>query len=306
MNVIICGVVKQCGNVIKRNIDLAIKTGELFNKYKVIVYENNSTDNTKEVLGNYLHTENIVIICEDIDPIEIRNNSKSWSYTSITGNNSPCRVEQICNARNKVLEELNKNIYDEYNYVIWIDMDCNSWSIDGIMDSMNKRDQWDIIYANGIEKKDKSEYYDLYAYRTETFLYGPELLGEPFWRNLPKFDITDLSENLIPVYSAFGGIGIFKKDIFKNHKYDCIVNEPVKKFYRNFINSDIYNNNKHLIENKNGIFINGYIDESSNMIWKSNSGFDQPVVCEHIPLNLELFNENYRIFINPKMFYFRY
>jgi len=43
-NAIICGVVKNCVDKLEANMNLAIKTGEQFNAYKLVIYENNSTD----------------------------------------------------------------------------------------------------------------------------------------------------------------------------------------------------------------------------------------------------------------------
>ena len=55
--VIICGVVKNCVGKISPNIKLAIQTGELFDSYKILIYENNSNDGTKEVLYQYSYNK---------------------------------------------------------------------------------------------------------------------------------------------------------------------------------------------------------------------------------------------------------
>jgi hypothetical protein len=114
-------------------------------------------------------------------------------------------------------------------------------------------------------------------------------------------------ETLYPVYSAFGGIGVFKKNIFKTYKYDCIVNDAVKNYYYYILNHIALNKSIiDYIKNKDTKFPSGYIDEKYPFIfWKANSGYKQPVVCEHVCLNLSLVNNGYKIFINPKMVYFR-
>lgn len=75
--------------------------------------------------------------------------SKIWAYTAVTGSDHPCRIEQICDARNKVPDVINKPDYDTYTYVIWIDFDSDGWEIQGILDSFAKKDEWDVVYANG-------------------------------------------------------------------------------------------------------------------------------------------------------------
>jgi hypothetical protein len=177
-NIIICGIVKDCGNKISFNVNLAHETGKQFQDYTIVIYENNSSDNTKEELNKF--KENIIILSEDID-ITTKEKFAIWAYTKITGSDHPCRVEMISNARNKVFNEINKTSYDKYNYVIWIDMDSNGWDIHGIIDSFRKKDLWDVVYSNN-----DNDYYDLYAFRNDEFLFGPEIIGDIFWKNMPK------------------------------------------------------------------------------------------------------------------------
>lgn len=302
-DIIICGVVKDCCHKISTNINLAINTGELFNNYEIIIYENNSLDKTKQILQQFRLNKHINIISEDIDYETIKKNSKIWSYKEITGSDHPCRIEQISNARNKVIDEMNKSKYDNYSFVIWIDFDSNGWSLEGIVDSFNKKDTWDVVYSNGIERN--NIYYDMYALRGFESYFGPEIIGEHFWMNMKQMQLN--SNELIPVYSAFGGIGIFKKSIFKKYNYSCIINEAVKNFYRDILNKEkIDDEISDIIKTNDKKFPYGFNDEiNNNIFWKSNSGYDNVVVCEHVCLNLELYIDGYRIYINPNMVYFR-
>lgn len=293
--VIICGVVKNVELVIDKNIKYAIETGNLFEKFKIIIYENNSTDNTKDLLHSYDNNKNIKIICENIENNDKKQNNKIWTYTEVTGSDHPCRIEHICNARNKLLEEINKPEYDEYTHVIVIDFDSNGWDIKGVLNSFMTEDKWDAIFANS------SEYYDYYALRIPVFPFGPEIIGEFFW-NLPNYRFTN---ELVPVYSAFNGIGIYKKDIFKTFKYDFVANDDVKKFYRKYIHDNIITDlTKKNIESACKKFPYGYKDELSGIFWKSNSGYKGIVVCEHVPLHFALYNNGYKLFINPNMIYY--
>jgi hypothetical protein len=300
--VIVCGLVKDCGRTLEYNISLALNALDLFENGKLIIYENNSKDNTKTILNRYKEHENVLIISEDLDSETIKKNSRIWAYTEITGSDHPCRIEMICNARNKVLAEINKMEYDDFTYVIWIDMDSNGYNLKGIENSFLSKKDWDVVYANGIEH---GSYYDLYALRTDDKPYGPEIIGEHFWKNMGKITMT-YKGGLIPVYSAFGGIGIYKKEIFQKYTYDCIVNEQVELFYNNYIRENpLTIDMKKIIENADKKFPNGYKSKNSSIFWKANSGYNKPVVCEHVCLNLALINAGYRIFINPLMIYKR-
>ena len=307
-NVLICGVIKNAEKYICKNMELAIETGKLFLNYQIIVYENNSTDETKTVLKKYENNENIHILCENISDDIIKQTSKIWAYTEITKSDHPCRIEQICNARNKVIEYINKNAkkFETYTYVMWIDMDSEGWDLNGILDSFYRKNEWDVVYANGVNKYD-NKYYDMYALRNVDYSYGPELLGEYFWRSLKPFLLVP-NNDMISVYSAFGGIGIYKKSIFNKHKFDCIVNKDVQQFYiellakkKKHISGDLMN----IISNPDVKFPGGLYDKKNNIFWKNNSGYNQPVVCEHVCLNLKLKNLGYKLYINPKMYYYK-
>lgn len=308
-NVLICGIVKDCEKTINQNAEKCLETAGLFNKCKIIIYENNSKDNTKNLLKMIQLNPTFKIISEDIPYDKIKETSKIWAYTEVTGSDHPCRIEQIANARNKVLQEINKPEYDDYKYVMWIDLDSNGWDINGIYDSFKKKDMWDIVYANG--QNNTGGFYDRYAFRDVTRLFGPEITGEYFWEHLPRVEF-DKSGKLVPIYSSFGGIGIYKKELFKKYKYDCVVNEDVKKFYRNVFKSPdhvrIYCNtvdNKlyNIVANEDKKFPGGAKDEKLDIFWKNNSGYNGTVICEHITFNLAAINDGYKIFINPKMVY---
>lgn len=294
-NVIICGVVKNVEKTIGKNVAYCVKIAELFTKCKIVIYENNSTDSTKQILNDMNYT-NVLVISENIPVDEIKRNSRIWAYTKITGRDHPCRIEQISNARNKVLDEINKPEYDDYSYVMWVDLDSAGWNVHGIIDSFVNKDNWDIVYANGKDRSGK--YYDLYAYRGEMQPFGPEIIGEYFRKNLPNIQIK---KQYVPVFSAFGGVGIYKKDIFKTIRYDCIVNDEVKQFYRNFLrNKEVHE----IVSSEDTKFSGGHMDEVINVFWKNNSGYDNTVVCEHVCFNLAAINAGYKIFINSKLEYF--
>ncbi len=315
-NVIICGVVKNVENKILRSLDMCIGIGELFNDYRIIIYENNSTDNTKKILKD-LNKEKVKIISETIEYDEIKKNSKIWAYTQITGSDHPCRMEQIANARNKLLNEIKKEDYNDFTYVIMIDLDTDHFNSNGIVDSFNNRDinSWDVIYANG--KDVCGFYYDKFALRcyNDVFLFGTELYGDEFGLKVGNSKINfDNDENhLIPVISAFGGIGIFKKEVFNECRYASLIDESITNFYHNLL-SNLPDNAippeiVTLFENPCNKFSGGFIttykrnDNLYNLYWKNCSGYDKPCLCEHTYLNINLVSKGYKLFINPKLYY---
>jgi hypothetical protein len=306
LNVIICGVLKNGGKYLDNSISLAIQLGNKCNKYKFVIYENNSSDSTKSILMKYKNDPNFMIIMEDIDNDTIKRDSKIWANTKVTGSDHPCRIEQISNARNKLVSEFEKDIFNDYNLVVMIDLDTNQFLIDGILNSLElvNENPNQVIYANSIR------YYDYYALRTSHSkfnLFGPELVGEHFWSNMNKIPLSLHPNNnqLFSVYSAFNGIGVYHKNVFKRHRYNAMITEDVKKVYNDFIDKypNVYQYYKDIIHTDCSKSPGGIKDDDTMFYWKNNSGYDKPVICEHVSFNFSLINDGYKLYINPKMLY---
>jgi hypothetical protein len=137
-NVIFAGCCRNVEDYIK-NILLYIDVcGKKFNSYKVIVYENDSHDNTRNLLLE-MKKDNYIYLLED----------------NVEGS----RTERLSTGRNKIVDtirEINKMNY--YQYMIMIDMDnvnINATVVDTI-DTCFKHDDWDVMTANQY-----GEYYDI-------------------------------------------------------------------------------------------------------------------------------------------------
>jgi hypothetical protein len=303
-NVVICGVVKNAAKNLQKNLEAAIVLGKECDKYKILIYENNSTDATKSILQTYQTRPDFHILSEDIPADAIKRDSKIWAYTQVTGSDHPCRIEQIANARNKLIATLQQEAYDDYNYVVMIDMDSKIFLIDGILESLQlvKENRKRVIYANSLK------YYDYYALRSahsDYNLFGPELMGDHFWQmmSIQPLCLDHASSTLVPVYSAFNGIGVYHKDIFTSHFYEVLPTQAVKTVYKKIAAEQpmAYAKYKAIIQGTCSKFSGGERDEL--FYWKNNSGYDKPVICEHVAFNFALINEGCEIYINPRMLY---
>ena len=304
VNVLFLGVVKNVESVIKNNINKVFFLMNKFAKSKLVIYENNSTDNTKNILKEFSEDERIVCIMEDFTDKQIKENSEIWAYTKVTGSDHPCRIEQISNARNKVISEINKNEYDEYDVVVWTDMDLLDFYFENLESYVEevKNDEKIILTGNS------PRYYDYFALRINQDIHqgytnrilGPEIIGERFWHYISRDEIFVTQRQLVS--SAFNGVGIYNKNVFKNHKYNCIVDENVERYYLALLKE-----NTNLLRYLNFIssdcpkFPGGKEDKINKIFWKNNSGYDKPVVCEHVALHASLNLENYKIYIEPKL-----
>lgn len=263
--ILILGIVRNVANSFKSSQIALQKTLETFPNASVRIYENNSTDATRNVLGNFkaVYPDRVALYMEDV--------------TSAVG----CRVEKIARARNRLLELVADELAN-YTYVMWIDMDGGVWRVNGIVDSLQRADQWDIVTADGLNWL--GEYYDTYCLRDEYNRTGPELVGDMWW-SIPRSRPVSNGNPLYPVYSAFGGIGIYKTEIFRSLRYSALPTPEVDTVYRELLRKPA----------------------DAPLQYKPNSNCsEKAVICEHISVNFAARTKGFtRQFINLNMLYMR-
>ena len=193
---------RNCAKYINNSINNIHKIGWLFKDYKIFIYENDSTDETTEIVNNYNKQDKFICIIEK----------------NIT-NKIPSRTWRLAYARNCLSKKLQESKYNP-DYVIIMDLDdigannCDR-GIEFIKNSIKLKEHWDGIFP--------SLTYDIWAFRKENFMinswdFGPA--GRPKTINYQKVlrahmnEITPDKNGLIPVYSCFGGIGIYKYNTY--------------------------------------------------------------------------------------------
>lgn len=187
------------------------KIGDKFQDYRVIIFENDSTDGTKNIFRTWVNVNSKVkLISEDF------HNKKRPS------------IEFLAFLRNKYLEAVSSDEYKDFDIIIPIDMDMK-YGIDmrGILHSFSMIDQWDMSCSNGISSS-KGDMYDAFAFRSKNFPYSPQEyyelnknVNKTYWDDNIKAiqQIYDPKGSLIPVYSCFGGMAIYKKHLFESCVY---------------------------------------------------------------------------------------
>lgn len=198
--VIICGIsrdnIKTFPNI-KQWIE---STGNRFADYRVIIFENDSVDGTTQFLREWS-----------------KNNFRVKSIHATFGNiKRPC-ISFLAKCRNKYLRELNKSKYDNYKYVIMVDMDIkHPWPIDSIVDSINNpaKNNWDVLCSNSHIQN--GHLYDSFAYRDVMY----SKLTHDHVANVQKKNFSENDKNWKSVYSCFGGLAIYKRDSLASCMYD--------------------------------------------------------------------------------------
>ena len=172
----------------------------LFRSSKIIIYENDSTDNTLDILKEWEQEQLIQLITEkDIKGI---------------------RTERLAYARNLLYKEAMKSVFD---LLIVIDLDnvINGLSTESLLSCFNLEEDWAVVGANQL-----GNYYDLFALRTfDDWMPFDFMVCE----NIDKKDINFCLNNrfknipqdskLIQVKSCFGGLCIYKRQYLDNCSY---------------------------------------------------------------------------------------
>jgi len=235
-NVIFGGTCKNVEKYIEKILKYIDECGKKFNEYYVIIYENDSTDFTKDIL--------------------LKNKKDNYKYIFETDNDYR-RTVRLARGRNMIVDEVrNININNKYDYLIMLDLDDvnkDGTFVETIETNFNY-DDWDVMCGN---QKDK--YYDMWALRKK------DIFNFDMWKqinttgdyqkyyNLRDNFVETLSKTeLTEVDSAFGGIAIYKlSSIPKECKYDGLHKNGMER-------CEHVTFNKCIKQNGGKIYINPY------------------------------------------------
>jgi hypothetical protein len=219
LNVIIYGTIRDIeDHFIKSftNIDLLCK---FFNNVYIIIFENDSIDNTRQLLINWTtcNNNNIIkkIILED-------NLNQSF----------PLRAHRLAYCRNKILNYIfDNNLNIDYQYAIHCDLDDRFWSLD--YDSIFNCFQYDLNTWDGMFPINTNySYYDFWALRCNETWFNKNIFSceiennetfKEFEKHTSELNVFFMNNKnkLISVNSAFNGIGIYKLNSLKNSRYSA-------------------------------------------------------------------------------------
>ena len=192
-DVIIVGCARNIESYLPNTKEKLQMIKSLFKSSKIIIYENDSSDKTLDILKEWEQEQLIQLITEkDIKGI---------------------RTERLAYARNLLYKEAMKSVFD---LLIVIDLDnvINGLSTESLLSWFNLEEDWAVVGANQL-----GNYYDLFALRTfDDWMPFDFMVCE----NIDKKDINFCLNNRfknIPVKSCFGGLCIYKRQYLDNCSY---------------------------------------------------------------------------------------
>lgn len=209
---VIVGVIRNGEKCLEQSVGVIDKAFEDFDR-KWLIVESDSEDSSRLILTNLSKRYNIDVLCLG----DLRFNIH-------------LRTERLAMCRNTYLDRImNCERYIDREYVVVADLDGVN---DGLTKSAiqvlsNERVSWDACFAN-----QNAAYYDIWALRHE-FLSPNDWLGQyKFFRAIGKSRYFSRKVSLysrmiripldavpIRVTSAFGGLGVYKRDVLLSARY---------------------------------------------------------------------------------------
>jgi hypothetical protein len=212
LSVVICGLCRDTRHYLPRTAARVERLGEMFRNYRVVLYENDSVDATREFLFDWRAQNPRVEVTSET--LGVRKFSQSRSLD---------RAEWMARIRNRCRERVVSE-YADFDYVIVLDMDlAGGWSYDGIAHTFSGVD-WDFVGSYGLLQRlerdvDEPPFYhfDVWAFRPARGTAARRLVDHS------KLQLNR-GDPLLPVESCFGGLGVYRMACMQAGEYaggDC-------------------------------------------------------------------------------------
>lgn len=223
-SLIICGIVRNAERGLRANIPVINALCKLCNDYRIVIYENDSIDGTKQLLREWSATDRqrIHVLLNDTD------RSKTIpSRNEVVGNPfySRKRIEKMAMLRNMYMDYVDKQGWAA-DYLMVVDMDVAQLSLEGILSSFEMDVEWDAVAAYGYSTspKLKRRYHDTYA----LWEIGKENIPQTeraITTNADKYAKLCQTGEPIRVFSAFGGLAVYRFEAVKGLRYQVVDNK---------------------------------------------------------------------------------
>jgi glycosyltransferase involved in cell wall biosynthesis len=204
--IIIVGIVRNIASTIDKDIQRLTSAFSHFENIDWYLVESGSTDSSKDALG------------------KLSASNPNFNFTQLELEKNLSRTENMALARNAYLEYLRKDrLFKNYRFVVVADFNSlNDRISSAAVQSCFEKSTWDVVTAN-----QSGKYYDSWALRHP--LWSPNDCWEQheFFRKYTKFPERAITYSLrsrmikiprnsewIKVDSAFGGLAIYKAELF--------------------------------------------------------------------------------------------
>ena len=219
-SIAICGLAHNCAHKLSANIKFIEELRTYFKLLQVVVVENNSHDNTRAILYNWSVSSSNVVILDGESRL-----TDSISDDNVNPYYSCKRISYLASLRNQYLNYI-KSDGHAYDYILVLDFDVDKISLLGVLNSFEQRDNWDVACAYGysISPCLQERIHDTYA----MVLLGDENIPQqerPIKKLQQDVRLEKEEGSLLSVYSAFGGLSIYKTGLLEGINYQVLKND---------------------------------------------------------------------------------
>jgi hypothetical protein len=202
LRVVFCALARDVTEYLPRTMANIERMGALFADYRVVVFENDSADDTLRQLQSWQAGNDRVHVLSE------RLGNPRWPPVRDLE-----RMRQLACYRNRC-RELAIQHFAHFDHVITLDSDLLGWSHDGLANTFGHAD-WDVVASLGLCRwKGRDIFYDCWAFRA---------VDHP----LPHIDVVPVKAMvfprgtpLIPVLSCFGGLAVYRMEAYRAADYD--------------------------------------------------------------------------------------
>jgi glycosyltransferase involved in cell wall biosynthesis len=210
-----CCLARSLGAIAPLTISRIKSLASAFGDYSVFVIENDSDDDTPKILEEWAAEDRKVAVC-----------SEQLGIHRFPQDRCLERATHMAGIRNKYLHQL-RSYANRPDYVIVLDTDLEGgWSEEGIANTFG-HGNWDAVGSNGLfawrgKGLDKPArgglvHFDAWAFRSDG---QPE--SHPF--GVVNKYVFCRGESMMPVFSCFGGLSIYRSEAIADNFYsgeDC-------------------------------------------------------------------------------------
>lgn len=226
-NIVIAALARDCEKSLPMMIELIEQLRLHFVWSHVVVVENDSKDNTKEILFDWeTRKPNVKIISKDYGTLTIPLKSAEEVEPLVSFH----RIEKMVTYRNIYLNYITELQKDIDNVVV-IDIDIESFSVDGVIAAIEKSNgNCGAIFANGFTFKIflgsfySKIFYDVFAVYEYPLKKAFSCTEKSLYRTRKSVMANLMKCDWYRVISAFGGLAVYNYGAISNLRYKVVPN----------------------------------------------------------------------------------
>lgn len=201
-SIVFCGLARDVAATLPEAAARIERAGAMFRDYRVVVYENDSRDETVAALRAWAERNpRVAVLTETLD-------APPW-----TRDQSPERMRHLAACRNHYLEHVGDR-YRTFGHVIVLDTDLpRGFSYEGLAHTFGG-DEWHVVGSNSVSvfpeglPPTEPEFFDAWAFRHADGTTPPLAeVNRLFFRR---------GDPLVPVGSAFGGLAVYTMEAWRS------------------------------------------------------------------------------------------